>query len=307
MKNDIFEKYKIKKSVPLRTVTRIQIGGPADYFVEINDQQQLLEILSFSRKQNLPLKIMGGGTNVFFADDGFRGMVCVLKFDRYKFVSPEIIRVEAGVELSSVVAICRERGLEGFEFAAGIPGTVGGAIYGNAGAYGKSIGECLARGKILTPTGEIRWEEPEYFGFAYRHSRLKETDDILLEAELKVEPGDPAVISEKIDQILEMRRKKLPGVDVATAGSYFKNLKDEAGNPIPAAKYLEAIGSKNICVGDAAVFEKHANIIINKGNANARDVLELEKILRTRVFEKFGTNLEREVIYVKSRGEQEDG
>ena len=139
----------------------------------------------------------------------------------------------------------------------------------------------------------------DFFRFSYRYSELKRTHDYILEAEFEFEKGEPLEIENKINEILKLRRQKLPPEDLPTAGSYFKNIKDKFGNATAAAKYLDAVGSKQTCVGDAAVFKGHANIFYNKGNATAADLLRLEDILKKRVFEQFGILLEREVMYIE--------
>jgi UDP-N-acetylmuramate dehydrogenase len=294
------EKLKIQENTPTANYTKIKIGGQADFLVEIVRQADLVRLHRFCRQNNLRLRVLGEGTNVFFDDEGYRGVVAVLKFNRIEMVNANRIRVEAGAVLSALQQLCAKKNLAGFEFAAGIPGSVGGAIYGNAGAYGKNVGECLFRAKILLPNSNLVWVEPDFFKFSYRHSALKTNQAILLEAEFQFEPGDPDKISQRVNEILELRRQKLPPDNWATVGSYFKNLKNEDGRPLPAGKLLEAVGSKQTRVGDMAVYYKHANIFYNHGTATAHDLLQLEAILKQRVLEKFGIELEREVMYISS-------
>lgn len=297
MMNKFLKNWQQKFS--LKDVTRIRIGGPADYFAEVHSEEELIEAVAFCRQNNISFFILGGGTNLFFSDDGFRGAVIKIGFNEIKIMEDLIIQADAGAQLADVVELCREQGLAGFEFAAGIPGTVGGAIYGNAGAYGKDVGDLLLRAKILKPDGKVAWEYRDYFAFSYRHSHLKKSGDILLKAEFKVEQGNREQINEEIRRILKIRSQKLPDENVATAGSYFKNIVKENGDRIAAAVFLEAVGSKKMRIGNAAIFPGHANIVINLGHARAEDVLKLENELKQKVFEKFGIRLEREVIFVR--------
>ena len=195
--------------------------------------------------------------------------------------------------------VCIEDGLTGFEFASGIPGSIGGAVFGNAGAYGSNIGELLTRAKILTLDGEVKFVTRDFFQFAYRHSRLKAAPAFVLQVELQLMRGDAAAIKAKCDEIIKIRTEKLPPADTPTAGSWFKNIKNEQGRATAAAKYLEAVGSKQTRVGDAAVHSKHANIFYNKGKATSSDMLNLQDILAGRVYEKFGIQLQREVMFLK--------
>lgn len=294
------ENLKIIKNYLAASYTKIGIGGPVDYWIEIFELNELIELQTFCKKENLPLRVLGAGTNVFFTDGGYRGVIAVLRFKKTTIGDDGVtVQAEAGASLQAVQQLAQKAGLTGFEFAAGIPGTVGGAVYGNAGAYGKNVGECLAQAKVLKQNGELLEVSPDFFQFAYRNSALKQNNAILIEAGFKLAPGDPNEINCRVNEILAMRNKKLPPDDWATAGSYFKNLKNPDGTPLPAAKLLDAIGSKQVKVGGMAVFSKHANIFYNQGNATARDLLDLENLLRQRVYEKFRIELEREVIYIE--------
>ncbi|NMC45065.1 MAG: UDP-N-acetylenolpyruvoylglucosamine reductase, partial [candidate division Zixibacteria bacterium] len=182
-------------------------------------------------------------------------------------------------------------------FAAGIWGTVGGAIYGNAGAFGSQIGSRLVRAEIVDGTGSVRVETREYFQFAYRWSRLKETGEIVATAEIGLDPGDRRAIEKRTEEIRLLRREKHPDRP-CSAGCFFKNIEDprQPGGKLPAGKLLEEVGAKDMHVGGAAVFANHANIIINSGRATSKEIRQLADILKQRVKEKFGVELEEEVI-----------
>ena len=295
--------FSVRTQAPLKDYTHIRIGGPAHYLAEIGDQNIFVELYRFCRQIGLPFLALGDGTNVFFPQSGRDGLVAVIRFDKATTVAKNAIVAEAGAGLEQITALCIENGLSGFEFASGIPGTLGGAVFGNAGAYGSNIGELVTRARILTPEGRVELVGGDFFRFAYRHSYLKEFPAIVLQAELQLAKGDPHKIAARCQEILDIRREKLPPPETPTAGSWFKNIDCGKERRTAAAVYLEAVGSKATSVGDAAVHPKHANIFYNKGCATADDMLQLQEILQKRVFERFGILLEREVMYLESRGQ----
>lgn len=296
-KPDFPPQYDIVENEPLSRHTSIRVGGPAQFFCTVKDPLLFVELYRFCRATNIPFLALGGGTNVFFSEAGRAGMVAAIRFDRMVTVGKAALVVEAGASLEQISALCLECGLSGFEFASGIPGTLGGAVYGNAGAYGRSIGELIVRARILTPEGRIETVDRDFFRFAYRWSYLKEYPAIVLQAELQLSKGDPERIRAACEEILALRRQKLPPPETPTAGSWFKNIETGGERRQAAAVYLDAVGAKQTRVGDAAVHPKHANVFYNAGRATAAQLLELEEILRRRVLERFGIRLEREVIY----------
>lgn len=290
--------FDIQRDVLLSDFTNIKIGGPADFLSVIEDQDIYIELFRYCREIGLPFLALGCGTNVFFPETGYRGMVAIIRFDRVNIVTKNKIVAESGATLDQIRELCIEKGLTGFEFASGIPGSIGGAVFGNAGAYGSNVGEILTRAKVLIADGEIKFVKNDFFKFSYRHSDLKINPAIVLQAEFQMQKGDPAEIRSRCDEIINIRTKKLPPKDTLTAGSWFKNIKDEQGNATAAAKYLDAVSSRQTSVGDAAVHIKHANIFYNKGKATATDMLKLQDILQERVYKEFGIRLEREVMYL---------
>lgn len=293
------QKFHVQQNVALSNYTSIRVGGNAAFLVEVNNQTLFIELFQLCLQKNVRLLTLGGGTNVFFPESGFDGLVAVIKFDNITVHSDGRVTAEAGAPLSALNRVCIDHSLTGFEFSSGIPGTVGGAIYGNAGAYGNAVSDYLIAAKILTADGVVQTVDNAFFNFSYRTSQLKQNQAILLQADFQFKKGERAKIQKRVDEILEKRRKKLPPPDIATAGSYFKNILDEQGKKTAAAIYLEAVGSKQTHVGDAAVHQKHANIFYNRGHATAADLLRLENILRQRVLEKFGIRLEREVMFIE--------
>jgi UDP-N-acetylmuramate dehydrogenase len=286
--------------VELRRYSNFRIGGPADYFFQASTPDELRAAIACARESRCRYFVIGGGFNLLFDDAGFRGLIIKNSCRGLDF-QPQTNRlaVLGGTLLSDVTALCRERGLEGFEFLAGIPGTIGGAVYGNAGAFGRSIGEFLEEARLLVPSGEERSEvRPEDFRFAYRHSRLKETGEILLEAVFRLRPGDPIAIGSCQDAYLLLRAERHPSPQTAYAGSYFKNPPAPDGSRLAAGKLLEQVGAKELTVGGAAVFRGHGNFIYNRDGATAADVRALAAILKTRVKDRFGLDLEEEVIFL---------
>ncbi|MDZ7723120.1 MAG: UDP-N-acetylmuramate dehydrogenase [candidate division KSB1 bacterium] len=288
----------VRMNVSLADYTNIHIGGPADYLIGVRDQNIFIELYHFCKQRNLRFLPLGDGTNVFFPETGYRGLVAVIRFDAISLAAGNTLVTEAGASLAQISEFCIDNRLTGFEFLSGIPGTIGGAVFGNAGAYGDNVGNHLVRAKIMDANGDIRFVDASFFQFRYRHSFLKETDAWILQAEFQLEKGDRPAIRDACHAISEKRSAKLPPPETKTAGSWFKNIKDEHGNATAAAKFLDAVGSKQTHVGDAAVHPKHANIFFNKSNATAQDMLELERILQKRVQVKFGIKLEREVMYL---------
>jgi len=290
--------FDIQYDVMLADFTTIRIGGPADYLVEVKDQNIFVQLYRFCRENKIPFLAIGDGTNIFFPESGYRGLVAVMRFDKISTISGNSVVAEAGATLEQLNEVCIENRLTGFEFTSGIPGTVGGAIYGNAGAYGNMVGNLLVRAKILTLDGKIEYVEPDYFQFAYRTSRLKQEPAFILQAEFQLAKGDRDKIRATCQEIIDIRTEKLPPQDTPTAGSWFKNIETPGKRRTAAAMYLDKIGSKQIAVRDAAVHPKHANIFYNKGRATAQDMLELEAILKKRVFDELGIELHREVMYI---------
>jgi UDP-N-acetylmuramate dehydrogenase len=297
---------------PLRHHTTFQIGGPADFFVAPKTPELLVAALRAAHECELPVHLIGGGSNLLVSDDGLRGLVVRNDCGTVEF-DGTAVHVGCGADYLEFILRCRERGLAGLAYAAGIPGSVGGAIYGNAGCYGQDIGARVLECSIATLDGATVETRPaSWFEFAYRDSRLKREPRVLLSATLRLEPGEPAAIQREIDEKLEIRREKHPQWRTEpTAGSYFKNLPPGFQVPglphspgthrIPAGALLDACDCRALRVGGAAVFAKHANILVNAGHATARDMLALAEEMKRRVRERFGVELEEEVMFLGER------
>jgi len=246
----------------------------------------------------VPSYVIGGGYNLLFDDEGFRGLIIKNSVRGLALVDQGgSVEAASGTNLGELVEFAADSGLEGFEFLAGIPGTVGGAVFGNAGAFGQAIGDRLEGGALLKPDGEEFRAAADYFRFAYRHSRLKIDRAFLLEAKFRMSPGDREKIRVKISENLAVRAKKHPPELTACAGSYFKNPARNGGGR-SAGFLLEQVGARGLVVGGAAVYPGHCNFLVNSGNASARDILALAAELKKRVEQNFGIRLEEEVIFL---------
>jgi UDP-N-acetylmuramate dehydrogenase len=289
----------LKESVLLRDYSNFNIGGKADYFFEATSVPGLVKSILFARESSFPYFVIGGGYNLLFDDDGFRGLIIKNSVKGIKQAGKKSeIEALGGTPLRDLIQFSTDKGLSGFEFLAGIPGTVGGAVFSNAGAFGQSIGKFLKDAEILDSKGKRVKVKRHYFDFRYRHSILSKKYDVFLRAVFELHPGVKEEIKARIEENLEKRKSNHPPEDVACAGSYFKNPVLPDGRRIPAAHFLDKVGAKNMKVGGAAVYEGHANFIINKERASAQDVLRLARELKGRVRERFSVELEEEVIFL---------
>jgi UDP-N-acetylmuramate dehydrogenase len=287
------------EKVPLSALSSFGIGGPADLFFEARTEAELETAVSLAVSEKYPFYVIGGGYNLLFDDAGYRGLIVRNRLDG---VVREGHRLNAlsGTGLACVLREALEAGLTGLEFLAGIPGTVGGAVYGNAGAYGWSIGDVLETATLYLPGDGRKVAPRDALCFGYRDSALKKGGAIVLSAVLVCSPGDRQESEARIRDILQKRWAKHPPHGTACAGSYFKNSCAESGARIAAGQLLDQAGARGRSVGDAAVSEAHCNFIINKGNARAADVLALAAELKHLVHKAFGVRLEEEVIYLKA-------
>lgn len=287
------------ENVPLSAMSSFGIGGPADLFFEARTEDELEKAVSLAAAEKYPFYVIGGGNNLLFDDAGYRGLILR---NRLEGVVREghRLRVLSGTGLPCVLREALAAGLSGLEFLAGIPGTVGGAVYGNAGAYGWSIGDVLESADLFFPSGERRAAPRESLGFGYRDSALKRGGGIVLSTVLMCSPGDSRESEARIRDTLEKRRAKHPPLGTACAGSYFKNSCSASGARIAAGKLLEEAGARGRSVGDAAVSDVHCNFIVNMGNARAQDVLRLGEELKDLVLRAFGIRLEEEVVHLRA-------
>ncbi len=289
------------ENAPLSAMSSFGIGGPADLFFEARTEDELRAAVALAAEERYPFFVIGGGNNILFDDAGYRGIIIRNRLEGLAR-GEDRLTVLSGTGLPCVLREALDASLGGLEFLAGIPGTVGGAIYGNAGAYGSSIGDVLESATVLRPGGKTETLSRDELGFGYRDSALKKAGNrgIVLSAVLLSSPADRQASETKIRDILEKRRTKHPPLGTACAGSYFKNSCSATGMRIAAGQLLERAGAKGMAIGDAAVYDGHCNFIINKGNARSSDVLTLAAELKEKVLGAFGVRLEEEVIFLRA-------
>jgi UDP-N-acetylmuramate dehydrogenase len=277
----------IALSEPLSKYTSIRIGGPADYYLEPADKEDTVAIIAFLQQQRFPFMIIGRGSNLLVSDEGIRGAVINLETGLSSIrVEGDRVYADAGVSMARFVDFCVQRGYKGMEMLAGIPGTLGGALIMNAGAYGGEISDHLVDVELLR-NGALLYLRKEEVGFAYRRSGLQR--DIILGASFRLPQGEKEEIM-AIRKELLLKRNRAQPLNYPNSGSMFKNPPGQF-----AAKLIEEAGLKGARRGDAQVSEKHANFIVNLGAATAADVRALIELVRTTVFERFQIMLELEV------------
>lgn len=276
---------------PMSRHTTFQIGGPADRLVTVEAVSQLKGLLAVLREEGMPFLLLGKGSNLLVSDRGIRGAVLLLsgELKRVELLSGGLVRAGAGASLASVCAFARDRGLTGLEFAWGIPGSVGGAAYMNAGAYGGEMKDVMERVFHLSPAGEEGSASGEKLRFSYRKSRYTGGREVITSVEYRLSPGDPAQIAAQMEDLMARRKGKQP-YDMPSAGSVFKR---PAG--YYAAALIEECGLKGRQVGGAQVSPKHAGFIVNTGGATCADVLELIRQIQREVYERKGVRLEPEI------------
>lgn len=289
------ERLEVAENVPLAPWTTFRIGGPAAAVVTVRSPEEAVRAVRSIAAVGARWTTVGGGSNLLVPDEGYDGVVLLMRAARVQIVEHDL-EAEAGADLGRLVSASAWAGLGDLTFATGIPGTIGGAVVGNAGAWGRAIGECVASVRVLRArTLEAAELSRDALGFDYRSSVLQTTGDLVLSVRLALQPADRRVLLRQIDDLQAQRAQRLP--DQPCAGSFFRNLPPaRPGEPRePAGRLLEAVGAKGLRVGDAAVSERHANVLVNLGHARCRDVLALAEELERRVAEKFGVRLVREV------------
>ena len=287
---------KVLKDEPMSKHTGFKTGGPADYFVTVSDSELLKKIITLAIKKEITYYIIGNGSNMLVSDAGFRGLIIRLKTEREPEFGPEtgtgetIVTAYAGCSLARLAAECTARGLRGLEFAAGIPGTVGGAVVMNAGAYGGEIKDRIISAQLLDSDGNSLELDRDGLELGYRTSIIRKKNYIVVSARFSLPQGDPEEGRQLIAELAAKRRDKQP-LEYPSAGSTFKRPEGYF-----AGKLIEDAGLKGFSIGDARVSEKHAGFIINTGNASSGDIHALICEVQRRVFESFGVRLEPEVI-----------
>lgn len=278
---------------PMSGHTTFRIGGPADYFLVPGSREELAGVLKICREEALPFFILGNGSNLLVSDSGYRGVVIQMYRNQSEIrVEENRICAQAGALLSAIAAAAKNASLTGFEFAGGIPGTLGGAVVMNAGAYGGELKDVLLEATVMTMEGEIRTIPAEKLEMGYRTSLVKTAGYLVLEAVIALEKGDPEAIKSRMRELNEKRTSKQP-LEYPSAGSTFKRPEGYF-----AGKLIMDSGLRGYRVGGAQVSEKHCGFVINAGNATAKDVRTLMQNVSDIVFEKYGVRLEPEVKFL---------
>ncbi len=287
---DIVGSDNIVSDEPMRKHTTFRIGGNADIFVRPESKEQIAEILRLCRKQDVPYFILGNGSNLLVGDRGFRGVVINIMDNMNDIkVDGGVIKAQAGAMLIKVSRAARDNSLTGLEFASGIPGTIGGAIYMNAGAYGGEMKDVVTKVTAMDAEGEIYTFGTDELEFSYRHSVIQQRDLIVLDVTMKLVAGDQKIIDDRMSELAVARRTKQP-LEYPSAGSTFKRPEGYF-----AGKLIMDAGLRGYRVGDAQVSEKHCGFVVNRGNATADDVIKLIDDVKAKVSEEYDVVLEPEV------------
>lgn len=283
------EKIKILKNESLSKYTFTKTGGPADLIAFPKDIKEVQSLLIMAKEQQLTITVLGNASNLIIKDGGIRGLVIILT-DMNKIISNgEYVIAQAGARYIDTTIVAQQNGLSGLEFAAGIPGSVGGAVYMNAGAYGGETAEVIDTVTVLTPENEIKIFNNDELEFGYRHSLIQEQNDIVLEASFKLVPGDKEKIQAKMDELNELRASKQP-LELPSCGSVFKRPEGYF-----AGKLIHEAGLQGYQSGGAQVSTKHAGFIVNVDHATATDYLNVIKHVQETVYKQNQVHLETEV------------
>ncbi len=307
----------VKNNVLLGRYTTFKIGGPAKYFFIAKSKEDLIKAIKTAKKFNLPFYILGGGSNLLVSDRGYKGIVIKYQASNIKYQKEGEIFAQAGTPLQKIVSLTQEKSLTNLEWAVGIPGTIGGAIYGNAGAFGSFIADNIKKVEVLdTKNMKIKNFSKEQCRFKNKESIFKKNKSlVILSVLLKLKRGRREKIKEKIKNFLTYKEMNQP-LNFPSAGCVFKNYQKQVKNKklvkefpeleefnkrglIPASYLIDKSGLKGKKVGGAKISEKHANFIINTNGAKAKDVIKLMKLVKEKVKNKFGIKLEEEIQYLK--------
>lgn len=276
-----------QKNVNLAAFTTLRIGGPAKYLIEIRDASLLAKTIAFCTHEKLPYMVLGNGSNVLFSDDGFDGLVIVNKISFLRELSNTLVHVGAGYSFSLLGTQTAKKQLANLEFAAGIPGTVGGAIYMNAGAHGRSTSDALASIDYVNEEGILQHCKAAQMQFSYRTSPFQKMKGVIIAATFAFTYSDDAPVKQR--ELLDHRLRTQPFHE-KSAGCIFRNFND-----VSAGELIDRCGLKGVQIGGAQVSSKHANFLVNVGNATAKDMQQLIAFVQVNVREKTGYTLEQEL------------
>jgi UDP-N-acetylmuramate dehydrogenase len=293
---------RLRANVPLAPLTTFRVGGPAEWLAEVETAGELQDLLHAAAATGMPVSLLGGGSNVLVADAGVRGVVVRLRLTDILQSGPTVVRAGAAVTVNGLVRWTIGRGLAGLEAWAGTPGTVGGAIYGNAHWGGRNVGDLVERVRLATPAGELVDAGSDEMEFAYDTSRLRRTHEVVVWVEFRVTPAPVEALRERARASLHYRKRTQP-LAMPSAGCVFQN-PDPSIDPVPvgmpasAGALVDRAGLKGRRIGGARISETHANFIVNEGGATAADVRALMEEARTAVANRFGVRLRDEIAYL---------
>ena len=291
---------RLASEAPLAPLTTFKVGGPAEWLLETRSSEEITKALSIAHANGVRVTLLGGGSNVLVGDRGVRGLVIRPRGGHIEQLDADHVRADAATTINGLVRWTVQRGTAGLEAWAGTPGTVGGAIFGNAHFGGRLIGELVESVRIACADGSTRDVPRDEMDFGYDRSRLQKTGEVLLSAVFRVSSGDPAALRDVARQSLAYRKKTQP-LDTPSAGCIFQNpeRKDVPPDiPASAGALVDRAGLKGVARGDARVSPTHGNFIVNEGRATAADIRGLIDLCRSRVSERFGVALQEEIVYL---------
>jgi UDP-N-acetylmuramate dehydrogenase len=291
---------RVAAGAPLAPLTTFKVGGPADWLVTARTAGEIVRAVALAREYSVPLTVIGGGSNLLVADEGVRGLVVRIHGGDVRAIDEMTVRADAGVTINGLVRWTIARGMAGLEAWAGTPGTVGGAIYGNAHFQGRNISELVKSVTLVDRSGQITHAGAAAMGFAYDYSRLHETGELVVSADFHARPGDPETLRKAARDSLAYRKRTQP-LEKASAGCIFRN-PDPAREALPpgippsAGAYVDRAGLKGAAEGGAHVASRHGNFIVNDGQATARDIAVLIERCRAEVHRRYGVQLRDEIV-----------
>lgn len=289
----IIPEENIKRNEPMSKHTSFKTGGPAEFYITAKTIEDIQNIFQYAKTNRIKLYIIGNGSNLLVSDEGIKGIVLKIAVDNIETLVSDfgiLVNAGAGVKTMALAQILKKDGITGFEELAGIPGTIGGANYMNAGAYGKELKDIIVETKVINKeTGKIETLKKEEQELKYRSSIFKNKKYIIIETTFNLQRGKPEEIERRMNEFSIQRKEKQP-LEYPSAGSTFKR-----GDGFITTKLIDECGLKGYTIGGAQISEKHAGFIINKGNATSKDILDLIDYTKKKVFEKFGVQIEEEV------------
>lgn len=283
---------KIFFEEPMSKHTSFKIGGPAECLIKIENVEELKEALSFSKENKIPVTVIGNGSNVLVLDGGIKGIVLKIQIESYNILEKEdriIVNVSSGMKIAKLGKKLQQESITGFEELSGIPGTIGGAVKMNAGAHGKEMKDIVKKVKCIDYEGNEKVLSNQELEFEYRKSILKNKKYIVTVVELELQRGNQEDIKQKMDEYARYRKEKQP-IEFPSAGSTFKR-----GEDFITAKLIDDAGLKGYSIGGAEVSAKHSGFIINKGNASAKDILDLVEYIKKEIYNKFNKKIDLEI------------